>query len=56
MSLHVVPLAIQVAWLKRDLLLYAVGIGAKKDDHTLINGAQHLLTLYCIITQLTGVR
>ncbi|KAI0071950.1 peroxisomal dehydratase [Panus rudis PR-1116 ss-1] len=28
---------VPVAWNKRDLLLYALGIGAKKDDHSLVN-------------------
>lgn len=28
----------QVSWLKRDLLLYAIGIGAKATDQTIVNG------------------
>ncbi|CAL1710351.1 unnamed protein product [Somion occarium] len=28
---------IPVAWNQRDLILYALGIGAKKDDHSLVN-------------------
>ena len=31
----------QVAWNTRDLLLYAVGIGAKKDDLAMVYGADN---------------
>ena len=37
-SEHVLITSGQVSWNQRDLLLYAVGIGAKKDDHSLANG------------------
>jgi hypothetical protein len=33
---HLLP---QVAWNKRDLLAYAVGIGAKNDDFQFVYGA-----------------
>ncbi len=37
----------QVAWNARDLLLYAVGIGAKKDDLALVYGA-HIPSELCV--------
>jgi len=29
----------QAAWNKRDLILYAIGVGAKKDEFALVYGA-----------------
>ena len=29
----------QVSWNQRDILLYGIGIGAKADDFSIINGA-----------------
>ena len=35
------PLPLQVAWNKRDLLTYAVGVGAKHDDFQFVYGELH---------------
>jgi len=46
---HLLP---QVAWNKRDLLAYAVGIGAKNDEFQFIYGAsfKHILFFKSILT------
>ncbi|KAJ3475014.1 hypothetical protein NLI96_g12115 [Meripilus lineatus] len=36
---------IPVSWNQRDLILYAIGIGAKKDDFPLVNVPQQTTTL-----------
>ena len=44
------PTLVQVDWNRRDLLLYAAGIGAKKDDLPLVYGASCAVPLALTIS------